>query len=714
MADGDRRAALWLAGATIRGTIRLVNGFVAEGGVSLDAARVHGDVRVERAYLKAGEPDAFNVRDGIIEGVMFIRRSLIDGVVWMLGLRTGGYLEFSDTTIIGHVDPWDVPNLPPARRREPHRHRKALVLMDADIGASLRIDHGFVAFGSVNFAAAKIRGNLDATGARIANKTRDGLSRAVDGTNSEIGANLLLDGVETSGRVDIAGARIGGKLSFLAANMSNPTSAGDGQALEAINVSVGGNAEFGRASTDGSTGLSLWTGIINLVGARIGGDLAFANALVDNLRPDGAGEAILARRVNVHGSFTLDGGCIVRGVVLLSGATIGRDLLCRKATLHNPKRSALYAKDVEIGDDLTLEGCGIRGDVRLERAAITGSVALLQPCLEGGRHRQLELIHSRIGARLRFDRIPHISPYGIDLTGARVGTIEVTVAYGPTLAEPTDYPLGLDGLVYDRIEHTPQLHYSRDRRLRRAAHIPTGGRAWLGPCRDHIADPLIDWLLRHRSVSLPGHRRFHPQPFRQLAAVLRAQGNDEAARTVAIAERFATPRAFGTRTTHRLFGVCFGFGFLPLRALFVLSLWVAVGTIGTNLALKHDLMIETPHSAATSFMPRAHRPPIRAYVPDDAPDASGKSADEPPENERFPQELACFDLEGWLDSAVYAFDTMVPFIPLKQEEKCEFATDAHWLRFCRAVYTVVGWVITSLTLLTLSGIIKRFDGEGGG
>ena len=105
VADGDRRAALWLAGATIRGSLRLVEGFAADGGVSLDASRISGDVWVVGGLVASRESDAFRAQNATVDGVMILRDLIANGIVWLLGMRIGGALQLSRTWIFGETTP---------------------------------------------------------------------------------------------------------------------------------------------------------------------------------------------------------------------------------------------------------------------------------------------------------------------------------------------------------------------------------------------------------------------------------------------------------------------------------------------------------------------------------------------------------------------------------------------------------------------------------
>lgn len=77
-------------------------------------------------------------------------------------------------------------------------------------------------------------------------------------------------------------------------------------------------------------------------------------------------------------------------------------------------------------------------------------------------------------------------------------------------------------------------------------------------------------------------------------------------------------------------------------------------------------------------------------------------------------EVSCTDAANtWTDDLVYAADMLVPFIPLHQEGKCEIVPRSDWRsgvwRSLKAVYSVTGWAIFSLALVTFSGLLKRFD-----
>ena len=707
-------------------------------------------MRIFDGTLTEGKSDAFNARGADIGGVLYLRRCCLIGSAWMLGVRTGGRFECSHTIIHGFIDPWDRPGIAESARDRPDEYRKALILKDAKIGASVGLTPGFVAYGTVSFAAAKIGGDFDATGAMLHNQTPDSVARALDVTNAEIGANLLLDEICSEGRLDLAGARISGKMSFRSASGCNLTEDRKGQALEAINVSVGGNADFGQLinKRPGS-----WRGAVNLTGSRIGSDVIFSGATIVNpdlksappdkkfKRPDkNTGVAIIGRRVHVQGSILLDNRFHAYGAVLLSGATIGRSLRCEDVKFSNPGRSALYAKDVEIGDDVIVKNCVALGHLRFDRARIDGSFVWERLVLGLGITRpppqpdppagkpvrravRFDIMHARIGARLSCDPIKFKTPCRIDLTGARAATVELLPdrkGWGTIGKDDLDYPIRLDGFVYDRIEILEPRgcarrrgHYVPSYRLREAAKVPRDliSDVWFFVPKTDRINRLLDLLLRYRqnndlqfddnaaTAELPINE-FPPQPFRHMARILRTEGQAEAARWIAIAEQWATDRQLFATCLYWIYGRCFGFGLRPGLAFVTLSVYIVVGTWCASRLMENHWMVETPLIATSSFVEKGDQK-FRTFVP--APDMVT------PSNARH--DLDCHDLDDPRDAFVYAVDTVLPFIPLRQEGKCEINPEFHWLRLGRAAYAVIGWLVTSLSLITWSGIVRRFESE---
>ncbi len=178
---------------------------------------------------------------------------------------------------------------------------------------------------------------------------------------------------------------------------------------------------------------------------------------------------------------------------------------------------------------------------------------------------------------------------------------------------------------------------------------------------------------------------FAPQPFRQLARVLRDQGDEEAARTIVVAEQWATPKeGTAARLWRFVFGFFFGFGLSWKRAATTVFAWLLLGTSWVALAAHNHILVETPVLAATHVADVSPSEPERAA---EVRRVSTRSdLDSPPEDharvrrvftrndrDRWPADhVECTDVAtSPVSYIVYALDMMVPFIPLHAETKCE-------------------------------------------
>ena len=73
-----------------------------------------------------------------------------------------------------------------------------------------------------------------------------------------------------------------------------------------------------------------------------------------------------------------------------------------------------------------------------------------------------------------------------------------------------------------------------------------------------------------------------------------------------------------------------------------------------------------------------------------------------------------------INSLVYAADIFIPLVDLDQRHRCTIRsavppepeggedgrTYKAW-RIARAIYEILGWIVTSLTILTITGVMRR-------
>ena len=233
-------------------------------------------------------------------------------------------------------------------------------------------------------------------------------------------------------------------------------------------------------------------GEVRLSGAKIGGQLDCSKGSFANE----GGDALNAQGVEVTGDVFLGDGFAAKGEVCLSGAKIGGQLACSNGSFRNEGDDALNAEGVEVTGDVFLrDGFTAKGEVSLSGAKIGGQLACTKGSFgnEGGH--ALNAGRMRVTAQF-FWRDVMIEAGSVGLAAAHVGDLVDDAKSWPDRGR-----LYLDGFTYDRIGAAPT-----------------------------DADTRLKWLRK-------GDRwngEFLPQPYSQLAKVLREMGHDRTARNVMI------------------------------------------------------------------------------------------------------------------------------------------------------------------------------------
>ena len=213
----------------------------------------------------------------------------------------------------------------------------------------------------------------------------------------------------------------------------------------------------------------------------------------------------------------------------------------------------------------------------------------------------------------------------------------------------------------------------------------------------------------------PNADNFFPQPHDQLAKVLQSMGHGYDARRITN-HKFAHENHCGadehvSRLFMRLYRWGFGCGYLPIRALVTVLLWLALGWIGVSVALdendRHNVVLVR---AATGVELIRSLSKPEEYPKSPTLD-EGRDRRDPrgwilaPHSRIQAREIPCDEISPLL----YALDTMLPVVDLHMEEKCEFSNDEDgpWWRFGKAVYALIGWVIVAMAALTWTGVLRR-------
>ena len=379
-------------------------------------------------------------------------------------------------------------------------------------------------------------------------------------------------------------------------------------------------------------------GEVRLLDATIGGTLDCTRATFEN--PEG--DALSADRLECKGSVFLTDGFSAKGEVRLRGATIGSNLECTGGTFENPDGYALSADGLECkGDVFLTDGFSAKGQVRLLGATIAGNLdcaggtfenpdgdALSADGLECKRSVFLRagfsakgnvgLINATIRGNLDCSR--SVCDGSLDLTGVRVATL-----WDERESWPARDCLHIDGLRYDQIE---------------PADVET----------------RLDWLKRIPATP------FTPQPYTQLAAVLRSRGGERAASEILMAREKARarrgPDPWWLKGWMRLLGVTIGYGYRPGRAVWGL---VVVWVLGWNVFSYADAHCQIVAAADT-------------------------------------QSLTFHPL-------LYSLDVLVPVVNLQVEE--DWTVLGGWVWWFMRAQIALGWIFSTLAVLGFSGLVRK-------
>ena len=216
---------------------------------------------------------------------------------------------------------------------------------------------GFVADEKVDLSRAHIGGDLSCVGGKF-NNGQDKEALMVNLTTVK-GAMLLNNGFSAEGEVRLMGARIAGDFDCKGGRFNNLR----GNALSADGMAVGGNVFL-------NNGFSA-EGQVKLPQAQIGGDLDCGGGKFHNPKE----YALSAFGATVGGNMFLCADFSAEGGVSISGASIGGELNCVAGRFHKPKDCALNASRMTTsGDVFFCKGFVAEGRVDISGANIGGNL----------------------------------------------------------------------------------------------------------------------------------------------------------------------------------------------------------------------------------------------------------------------------------------------------------------------------------------------------
>ena len=384
-----------------------------------------------------------------------------------------------------------------------------------------------------------------------------------------------------------------------------------------------------------------------------------------------------AQRLQCNGPLHLSGGFQATGLVDMSVATIIGQLDCDDGKFL-AKDKALNCETISVGADVLLsEEFEARGRIVLFRAVITGNLQISGATLTTGLVAQ--------GMRVRagfFWRNVTGDGIEVDLIDAHVGTLIDSPGSWTSVKR-----LRLSSFRYDRIESKMDVQ------------------------------ERLDWLAKHDATVCP----FTPQPYVQLANVLRRQGMISAVNTVMIKRKDLQRDADMEQAVQGnewwgLFALVmllrpflslpfkwmFGYGHQPARVL----LWIAA-ILGITFWFAQKIHIHGQF-APTSSVVLPSQDWLDSFPTDPVPDSP----------------LWRLQLDAWAQTTsgrdytsfsafLYALDLFIPLDALGQEKNWAPSAERGWWgdwgHRLRWLVQMAGWVITAIGAAVVTGLIGRRD-----
>ncbi len=663
---------------------------VAPGAVRIKGVTIAGslDITAVKGRVGGGAVPQFEAEDCDFDAVLNLNFAVMTGL-WLLGCRLPA-LWIRDARIDGRLD------LGGSRIAGVGGDRAAsglvAVLGDgAQIGGDLILSpHGgdrFVAHGAVTLVGATIDGQVVAAGASLIHDR----AYALDLQSARVRGGVFLDSVgdlafEATGGVCMAGADVANLQSRgaeLTGAAGEPAFRGDGLLVR------------GLATLGDRQHRFVAEGEVCLVAAQLG-ELRIEGASLDNpAQPpeNKTGQdamALNADRVTISGAVAIS-HLEANGAVRLAGARLG---------------NALQLSDSVLDGYLTLEGATIDGRVYIQRLSTTP------------------------GRRQAAER-----PTCFDFTGLTArGALEMAEISAPPGDGDGDRPAGLyrlDGAAVAGLRDDPLTAWPNPGQLRLGGF--TYG--WITSIRDDEgAEVRLGWL----DLQYPNERRFNPQPYEQLANVLRQDGCDLDALEVMKRKR---AKELELSVEPSLLKTCarvmqaigqgyngekaLGYGYDSEVALFWTLRWWTLGVIWISLALYFGGVQFVPVHAS---MPRPRGATEQAGINYTFPGltaqgvefehvfitADGRRPDWEsllhllgrPEPKPAKSEEHC----AGVIVPIYALELMVPIADLGQTGDCRLESSGFaggLLQLWRVIYQVFGAVIIATLVIAVTGFRRK-------
>ncbi len=378
-----------------------------------------------------------------------------------------------------------------------------------------------------------------------------------------------------------------------------------------------------------------------------------------------SGYTIFAQSADIKGDVYLNNDFQAEGEVSFYAATIGGGFRCDNGSFNKAKK----------GDAISIQNANIQGSVFLNKNFQADG--------------KVNLIHATISKRLILSEVQSCENMILDLRFTTIETLD-----DKENSWPKKNKLYLEGLVYNSISSDPD---STDPNESSNEQKPSP----------------VDSQSRLKWIRLQNlEENFSPQPYEQLAKVLRMSGHEEAAKDILIAKqndrrRYGELKGFSWVLNYVL-GLTIDHGYRPQKIFRYLLLLIIVGSLIFSWGESHNLMSPSK---------------IRAY-------------NQSEKNCNTNQQQTISDDYPKFHAFMYSVDALVPVIDFHQESYwlpngnkskntkmptvyLDFSTSnplpklniaqantGNLLRWYFWFHIAMGWVLTSLAVAGFTGLVR--------
>lgn len=324
----------------------------------------------------------------------------------------------------------------------------------------------------------------------------------------------------------------------------------------------------------------------------------------------------------------------------------------------------------------------------------------------------------------------------VNLKGLKVGSLDDN--HGENWGE--NLILELDGFEYDRFETSETIRTTDER----SETIRTGDKEQNNAriafaqeasktkiLYENVSNLRIKWLEKQYRGKKPSKEEFRPQPYEQVARCLRNQGINDYSTVLLEKLRIHRKTTFDSNFDFKrtglwiglwIFDFFFGYAIKWTPVIITFCLLVVIGTYATDIfnngyirwfpfggnygtrilsnVTVQPILIKDTETVSTVAISDEAKNKISELIANESailtPDGS------------FIKEIRCGDE---IEPSLYALDTFVPLLDLRQESKCTITSlDNGWntlWRILKGLYAILGWIVTSILILTVSGVVKR-------